>query len=193
LESALKELEPFVRNGRHLQTGKAFSQFGDMRSREMLANWLLCVVANAEWKNAKLSFCTDPTGGDGVIWDEASGETWLTEHVMVPDLPNRTKDAESLILEQVEHKRRHGEAYAGGKTLVVFINAGAGEWCPNAVARRLPQPLYFATAWVVGLQTVESGEYIYNVTNLDLSAGSVPIYQVRIKQSFDRWDIARIQ
>ena len=37
----LKELEPFVRNGEHLQTGKPFKRFGGMRSREILANWLL--------------------------------------------------------------------------------------------------------------------------------------------------------
>jgi hypothetical protein len=44
---ALKELEPFVRNGEHLQTGKPFDNFGGMRSREILANWLVCVSANA--------------------------------------------------------------------------------------------------------------------------------------------------
>ena len=44
LEVGLKEIEPFVRNGAHLQTGKAFKQLGDMRSREILANLLLCIT-----------------------------------------------------------------------------------------------------------------------------------------------------
>jgi hypothetical protein len=44
LAMALKELEPFIRNGEHLQTGKPFEKFGGMRSREILANWLLCVA-----------------------------------------------------------------------------------------------------------------------------------------------------
>jgi hypothetical protein len=194
LDAALKELERFVLNSRHLQDGRPpFAQFGDMRSREMLANWLLCVVANATWENAKLTFCSDPTGGDGIIWDEASGETWPTEHVMVPNLPDQADDAEALILEKVDHKRQGGEPYGSGKTLVVFLNAGAGEWHPNSVARRLPEPLYFATVWVVGLQGVESGEYVYNVTNLDLSAGNVPIFKVRIGQNFDRWHVTRCQ
>src|SRR5882724_6208186 len=105
LERALKELERFVRNGHHLQTGKPIAQLGDMRSREMLANWLLCVVGNATVESAKLTFCSDPTGGDGIIWDEASGETWRTEHVMVPHLPDQADDAEVLILEKVDHKR----------------------------------------------------------------------------------------
>jgi hypothetical protein len=38
---ALKELEPLIRNGRHLATGRRFKEFGGMRSREILANWLI--------------------------------------------------------------------------------------------------------------------------------------------------------
>jgi len=41
------ELEPLIRNGEHLLTGKPFEQFGGMRSREMRANCLLCVAINA--------------------------------------------------------------------------------------------------------------------------------------------------
>ncbi len=187
---ALKELEPYVRNGHHLQTGRRISNFGDMLSREMLANWLLCVVGNATCE-VKLTFST---GDDGIIWDEASGETWPTEHVMVPHLHGQADNAEALILEKVDHKRRFGEPYGSGKTLVVFLNAGvAGKWHPNTVARRLPEPLYFATVWVVSPHGFESGEYVYNVTNLDLSAGHVPIFKVRIEQNFDRWHVTRSQ
>ena len=46
LQVALKKLEPFIRNGEHLQTGKAFKWFDNLRSRELQANWLLCVVGN---------------------------------------------------------------------------------------------------------------------------------------------------
>src|SRR5438874_12621174 len=46
LKVALKEIEPYVRDGKHLESGKPFKRFGGMRSREVLANWLLCVVAN---------------------------------------------------------------------------------------------------------------------------------------------------
>jgi hypothetical protein len=38
LAVALKELERFVRNGQHLQTGKPFDKCGGIRSREVLAN-----------------------------------------------------------------------------------------------------------------------------------------------------------
>jgi hypothetical protein len=62
LAVALKELEPFVRNGKHLQTGKPFEKFGGKRSREILANWLVCAATNAATEG-KLTFCSDPRDG----------------------------------------------------------------------------------------------------------------------------------
>ena len=83
---ALKTLEPYVRNATHLQTGRPFQNFGEMRSREALANWLLCVTVNAA-DQRQLSFTTtnDLIGGDGNIHDEKSGEIFPTEHVLVPN------------------------------------------------------------------------------------------------------------
>jgi hypothetical protein len=66
LAVALKELEPFVRNGQHLQTGKPFKKMGGMRSREILANWLLCVAINST-ETRELEFSSDPVCGDGLI------------------------------------------------------------------------------------------------------------------------------
>jgi hypothetical protein len=84
---ALKEMEPYIRNGQHLQTGKPFKNFSDMRSREVLANWLICAVQNAEHGTERFTFTSDPVGGDGVFCDTETGETWPSEHVMVPHLP----------------------------------------------------------------------------------------------------------
>ena len=196
LAVALKELEPFIRNGVHLQTGKPFEQFGGMRSRELLANWLLCVAINAV-SEGKVTLCSDPTGGDGIICDMATGETWPTEHVMVPRLPaGQTDDTETLFLEKIRRKRdKGGAAYAAGKTLVVFLEAGvgAGAWRPNRLARQLPDPLHFATVWVVALQKVEDGAYVYAVTNLDVSEGDAPTLLVRIAKEFDRWEVTWVQ
>jgi len=47
MEVALKELEPFIRDGGHLQSGKPFEKLGGMRSREALANWFVCVARSA--------------------------------------------------------------------------------------------------------------------------------------------------
>jgi hypothetical protein len=88
LGAALNELERFIRrSGNHLQTGKPFKQFGGMRSREMLANWLLCVVGNYMRQADQLTFSSDPIGGDGVITNTVMDETWPTEHVLVPSIP----------------------------------------------------------------------------------------------------------
>jgi len=194
LEVALKEMEPFVRDGAHLQSGKRFKQLGDMRSREILANWLVCVTINAV-NGQELMFSSDPIGGDGIIQDGGTGETWATEHVMVPShAAGKDDDAKSLILKAIEQKRtKGGAAYAEGKTLVVFLDAGAGEWHPNKVARALPDPLLFATVWVVGLQGVQDGEYVYGVTLLDLNTGNAPTFLVRISKTFDAWEVTSLQ
>ena len=138
-----------------------------------MANWLLCVAINAtDDRDLTFSATNDPIGGDGIICNVATDDTWPTEHVMVPRLSGQTGDCEALILEKIEQKRsKGGAAYAAGKTLVVFLEAGAGVWFPNKVARQLPEPLYFSAAWVVGLQGVEEGEYVYNVICLDISEG----------------------
>lgn len=194
LAVALKELEPFVRNGKHLRTGKPFKKFGDRRSREMLANWLLCAAVSAI-DNRELTFTSDPVGGDGIICDPATGETWPTEHVMVPPLPQgEAAVAEALILKAVESKRSKGDAaYAVGKTLVVFLDAGAGEWFSNRVVRQLPAPLLFAAVWVVGLHDVEDGAYLYNVVSLDKCHRDTPVLRVQIDKSFDTWSVVRVQ
>lgn len=191
---ALKELEPFIRDGEHLQTGKPFKNFGGLRSREVLANWLLCVTIN--WANdSKLTFTSDPLGGDGIIYDSETGQTWPTEHVIVPKL--RLGDAgvtEELVLKAIKKKcTKGGAAYAAGKTLVVFLNAGAQRWKPNRVARELPEPLQFASVWVVGLHRLEAGEYVYAVAHMDFAEDDVPTFLVRIGSDFDAWEVSRIQ
>ena len=165
-----------------------------MRSREILANWLVCVAANVVTEG-EFTFCSDPIGGDGIIRDVKTSETWPTEHVMVPRLrPGETADAETLILDKINQKREKGGApYAEGKTLIVFLEAGAGVWYPNKVAKQLPDPLLFATVWVVGLRGVENGEYVYGVTNLDLTEGNAPTMLVHVSRDFNGWQVTRIQ
>ncbi len=191
MEAALKELEPFVKNGAHLQTGKPFEKFGGMRSREILANWLLCATKGAI-EQRPVTFTSDPTGSDGIIQDQESGDTWLTEHIFIPrQSACEDPDAHILVLSAIEKKRAKGGAvYASG---VVFLDAGAGEWFPNRIARALPDPLHFDAVWVVGLQAVENGAYIYGVTHLDLTSGDAPVFLVRIGKDFDSWEVSDLQ
>lgn len=194
LSAALKELERFIRDPRHLKTGKPFRNFGDMRPREALANWLLCAALN-DAGDRDLTFSTDPIGGDGIIRDPATEEAWPTERVMVL-APNRggPDDLGDLIFEAIAAKRdKGGAAYAAGKTLVVFVEAGGQPWFPNRVARRLPEPLHFAAVWVVGLGGVEDGRYVYHVALLDVGDGDAPTYLVSIESDFTAWSVRRIQ
>jgi hypothetical protein len=193
LEACLKELEPYVRSGKHLETGRPFKRFGGMRSREVLANWLLCVVLNEPHPKERFTFTSDPVDGDGIVYDLDDKSAYPTEHVLVPS-GRRGQSAEQLILDAIAHKQnKGGKAYASGKILVVFLNAAAGSWHPNKVARQLNQNVDFEAIWVVGLQRVEDGDYIYAVTSLDLSWGDAPTWFVRIGNGFDSWRVERCQ
>lgn len=197
LAVALKEIEPHIRDGKHLQTGKPFGNFSDMRSREVLANFLICAAANFENQSERFAFACmdDPIGGDGVIEDSQTENTFPTEHVFVPDLKTSVAvDIEVLILGQLALKQNKGKAaYAAGKTLVVFLNAAGGPWFPNKVAKSLPKPLDFDAVWLVGLHGVEDGEYRYNVMQLDKEAGTAQIWRVRIAADFNSWQVERVQ
>ena len=192
LKICLKELEPFIRDGEHLQTGKPFKRFGNLRSREILANWLLCIVINFEQKFNRVTLCTDPDGGDGIIYDSKEKTACRTEHILVPRSTKKETDVEALILDAIKKKQlKGGAAYARGKTLVVFINAGGGTWSPNRVARSLPTKLDFDGVWIVGLESHKNGLYIYNATRLNPSGS--PIWQVTINKNFSDWQTNRIQ
>jgi hypothetical protein len=195
LKDALKELERFVRNGEHLQTGRPLARFGGLRCREILANWLICVALNFTNKEERFTFSSDPLGGDGIICDTVTETMWPTEHVLVPRSGSgRAAGIEALILTAIERKQSKGAApYASGKILVVFSNANGGKWFPNKVAKRLPETLYFKEVWVVSLQSVKAGEYAYGVTLLDLSDGNAPTWSIRIGKDFDVWHVGAIQ
>ena len=191
MEAALKELSRFILEPSHLQSGGPFKNFGNMRSREAVANWLICAAVNSTGQR-ELTFTSDPVDGDGILMDTKTGETFPTEHVMVPRQrgAGAGADAHKLILDAIDPKRKKGgAAYATEKMLVVFLDADAGEWFPNRVAKSLPDPLYFDSVWVVGLQPVKDGEYAYGVTLLDVTGGNAPTFIVRINKTFDDWTV----
>jgi hypothetical protein len=195
LAVALKELEPFIRNGRHLQSGRPFKNFGGMLSREVLANWLMCVAANAEYGDTRMTFTSDPVGSDGIVVNTTTDETWPMEHVMVPTLAEgQAADVDAVILRAIGSKNsKGGAAYASGKTLVVFLNCGGGEWFPTRIAKQLPHDLAFGAVWAVGLRRVEDGRYVYGVTNLHVDQGNAAIWIVEIANDFGSWRVERSQ
>ncbi len=193
MDVALKELEPFIKSGQLLKTGRPLRKLGGMLPREMLGNWLICAAISSSG-DRRLSFSSDPTGGDGVIEDLDTHGTWLTEHVFVgPWNAGETPDLKKLILSAIEKKQAKGDSYASGKTLVVFSDVTAGPWHPNDIARELPCPLQFVTVWVVGLQKTTNGVYTYHVVHLELRDGNAPTYLVHICKDFGGWLVERLQ
>lgn len=195
MKLALKELEPFVRNGGHLLSGRPFARFDGLRSREILANWLICAALNYIAGVGRMHFTSDPLGGDGIIRDKITQNTWPTEHVMVPRAREGQQfDLEQQILTAIQKKQQKGgPAYASGKTLVVFLDM-VGEWKPNRLTQALPKGLAFDGIWVVGLEKgIVGGQYSYHVANLDLSQGDAPVWRVTICSNFDDWSVEPIQ
>lgn len=193
LDSVLKGLEPYVRGREHLYKGRPFDRLGGLRSREILLNWLLCAVLNDGRPTKPFTFSGDTQGDDGIICDRYARVGYPTEHVMVPvATATETRDIARLIEDAVSNKQAKGPAYARGKILVVFLDAGLGEWHPNRVARQLPK-VDFDGVWVAGLHSVVDDEYIYGVTHLNLSGGDSPICLVRIGKNFDEWSVERKQ
>ncbi len=179
-----------------LRTGRPSKAFKGMLPREIWANWLLCAAINGATGRDNLEFTTDPTGGDGIIWDTSTNETWPTEHVFVP--PVRDDDSastEMLILAAIKAKNDKGAlAYAGGKTLVVFVDAGAGAWFPNRILRGLPEPLHFDLVWLISLHGVaEDGSYSYDVVGLYWDGGNAPTWRISISPDFLTWRVQRVQ
>jgi hypothetical protein len=196
LAVALKRLEPFVRQGQELSTGRPSQKLGGLLPREALANWLLCAAIN-EIDGRSLTFTSDPIGGDGLIVDSATRDAVAkTEHVMVRSRHGQSDaDLKTLILERVEKKLAKGEGYAKEKTLIVFLNEDVGNrvWLPNKVAQELPKPLHFEAVWVVGFERVDEGGRVYQVVHLDVSEGDAPVMRVRIAKDFTSWMVKRVQ
>lgn len=200
LAIALKELEPFIRNGQYLQSGRPFKQLNGMLPREAVANWLMCAALDFEFGSGRMSFSSDPTGGDGVLHDSNNHRTWRTEHVMVRrpltiEEAVNAKTVETQILQAVRKKQAKGIQYASGKLLIVFLDAGSGAWFPNKAARLLPRALLFSEVWIVGLHGVlmRGCGFVYAVTQLNLTSGDAPTWLVRIEEDFLSWTVSRLQ
>ena len=135
LSVLLKDLEPLVKDPKFLRTGRKFRNF-PLLPREVLANWLLCVVMNYQNESNSVTISTDPEGGDGLILNLATGVHMVTEHVFVPEIQSVLSTVEDQIINAIRAKARFGRPYASGKHLIVFSEA-VGLWYPNRAARRV--------------------------------------------------------
>lgn len=185
----LKDLQPHIRDPRHLRTGRDFKKMA-MRPRELLGNWLFCVVlCHATGRRWTLS--DDPTGGDGALLDRDTGTGFLAEHVFIPPpAEGSTLEVEQQIADAVAAKAKKGVEYARGRTLVVFSEA-VGRWFPNRVGRAIAGTHTFEAVWAMGLESAIDGQYIYWVTRLE--PDHAPAWRVVLSKDFDAWTVTPVQ
>jgi len=193
LDAVLKDLEPHVKAPDFLRKGRPFGNFG-LLPRELLANLLICLAGNFEDPKNRLTVCTDPLGGDGLVFNQNHGGYMSTEHVFVPaPRDGDLQIVENKILAAVAHKNEKGSRYASGKDLVVFSEA-KGIWHPNNAARRLIGRHSFENVWVVHLENLNGQEYSYCVVWLEVSRGNAaPAWRIRIANDFKAHSVERIQ
>jgi hypothetical protein len=196
MSAALRQLEPFLRidNARLLRTGRPARNFGRMLPREMLGNWLVCAAVNFDRPDAPLYFTSDPSGGDGLLYDEKNKTIQPTEHVYVPPPPEgEIRSGDELIRDAVADKASLGAPYATGKILVVLLEALL-PWEPANVVRMLPAHA-FEGVFVTGVESYVEDEYTFAVAWLTLQEGhaQAPLFRVRIAKGFDSWEVSRAQ
>jgi hypothetical protein len=194
LKIALEQLKPFILDGTQILRGKQIGRFDNARPRELIANWLIAVVANATSGTDDFTFTSDPDG-DGIVYNARLQEDWPMEHIIVPPAaPGDTLSTEERICDQVQKKQGKGGAqYARGKTLVVFNELGDNtQWHPNKAARMLPKH-DFNQVWVVGLLSARDAHYSYCVTTLEPTVDNVPVWVVDIAPDFSDWVIRQTQ
>jgi hypothetical protein len=196
MSAALRQLKPLLRfdNARLLRTGRPAPNLGRMLPREMLGNWLVCAALNCDRPGAPLYFTSDPSGGDGLLYDEMNKTIDPVEHVYVPPPPQgETRSADERIGNAVADKASLGPNYASGKILVVLFDA-MSRWEPTKVARLLPAHT-FEGVFVIARERCVEDEYTFLVAWCKLEEGhaQAPVFRVRIAKEFDRWDVERTQ
>lgn len=186
----LRDLEPFVKRPDFLRVGREFQNFR-LRPREVLANWLFCVVRNYVYDTCNFTFAEAPIDGDGIIVNRETGEWIATEHVFVPPPRGEANElVEDKIVQAVEHKARRGEAYARGKSLIVFSEA-VGSWFPNRVGRRINGAHHLNVVYAAGLERSDQTEFIYWLT--EFAPEHSPAWRITIPFDFTFWEVDPIQ
>lgn len=189
LKDHLKFLESYVQNGKALYIGREEKQTG-LRLRELLGNWLVCVVAKE--KNPEddytIGSLNDPALGDGLICNTKNNKGYATEHVMVLDEKEKNKSsAEELILKAIKKKESKGKSYTSGKILIVFLD-GFEEWFPEKVSKNLEEPPLFEGVWIFGLESSQE-RYIYNV--VEMKKNHIQKWKVFISKDFNSWEVKK--
>ena len=181
---------PYMRSRQLIMSGRERPEFGQ-KPREIIANWLICAVANYQAGKNEWTFSNDPEGGDGVIVSRSTGDGWRTEHVIAlqPEHLNDDSAATRLVL-AVEHKNKRGDSYAKGSYLVIFAEGLGSTFNPNEVSQRIRGQHAFESVWAVGLQEAEQNEHRYWVTCFD--ERPCPCLMVTVNLERAEWSVEQI-
>lgn len=195
LKIALKDMEPYIKNGWYLIKGKRFENF-DMLPREAWANWLLCATLSRIYGD-EYTF-QEEDNGDGVIFRRSDKKWFSTEHVAAMDFPQGTKLSlnEDRALWAINHKIKkdeeytnQGKEYAKGKTLVVFMD-GAQRWFPNKVGRQISKN-NFTRIFCIALISGDASGYKYSISEFNPTHS--PTYEIHVNSDFTDWKVIQIQ
>jgi hypothetical protein len=187
---ALKDMEPYVKDGNYLLKGREFANFS-LRPREAWANWLICAVLR-KLQGDDITFAED-TAGDGFLVDGKKGMAIPTEHVSaLENSKNKQPKGEDRIIEAIYKKIKRGPKYAEGKILVVFFD-GAGEFFRNKIRESIKGKHNFVSIFCVGLLTIDTNGYSYIITEFKEEYGDKSIsFKVQLNPDFTDWEISQI-
>lgn len=191
LKQVLKDMEPHIKRVQPLITGRPILNF-PLLMREALGNWLICAVGNYNGYN--ITFQTDPSGGDGIIFNRVTKSGTYTEHVSaINNLPNAKPitNSDDFILQKIQDKIDKGKANNDkykNKMLVVFIE-GMGNFHPLKIAREIKGKHNFSSVWSFGLEKSNDTEYCYMVIQLSTYLSDPLIYKIHIPIDFESWTV----
>ncbi len=189
LKQVLKDMEPYIKSVQALITGRPILNF-PLLMREALGNWLICAVGN--YNGYDITFQTDPTGGDGIIFNRDTKGGTYTEHVSaINNLPNAKPitNSDDFILQKIQDKIDKGKANNDkykNKMLIVFIE-GLGNFHPLKIAHEINSKHNFSSVWSFGLEESNTKEYRYIVIQLSTFLSQPMIYRVHIAINFESW------
>lgn len=190
LELLLPDLKRFIEDPAILRTGVDRANFKS-RPREILVNWIYCAVGNATDPNFDLTFCTDVTGGDGILKNRKTEEIQPTEHVMVYSHKPTTLSLNDQIIAAIKLKTEQGEKYAR-KFLMVFCYE-TGSWEPSVVAANIPKDHVFHSIWIVALESSGADGHRYSLTELDPKHSKAPTWRLQFNADFAGWTVEQPQ
>lgn len=191
LKVALKDFEGMVKDPKWIQKGREIQNFS-LRPREAWGNWLLCAVLQKVQNTKDITFGEGTENDDGIILDEKTGGTVITEHVSAMEVPSGKPipKGEARIINAINLKIKRGAEYAKDKFLIVFFD-GAETWYRNKIRESINGKHNFKRIFLIGLMTIDKiNGYAYSVT--ELYENHSISFKVQINYDFTDYTVTKL-